>query len=391
VSSTRAGLTTKYRWTILAAGVFAQASYSAILLGLPGIAPEVQDRYRLSLPQLGVVLAAVNFGSIVTLLLWGLLADRIGERRVIAAGLFGCAGALAAGAYTTTFAALVGALAAAGALGAGTNSASGRAVMGWFGPEERGLALGIRQTSVPLGGAIAAGALPALATYVSLRAAFLGLGVGCVAAATAGAALIRAEPSGDLGELGRPLHDARMWRLCTASSFYVITQIALVGFVVVFLHNHRGTSTAAAAGVLAAIQVLGGVMRIVIGSWSDRVRARVRPLRTVALVLTAAMALTTAASEAPLWLVIPALLAAGTFALSWNGLSFTAAAELAGRRSSGAAIGLQQTFLSGGSILAPIAFAGLVRHGSWRIAFAAAAVSPLAGYFLLSPLSERRS
>ena len=114
-------------------------------------------------------------------------------------------------------------------------------------------------------------------------------------------------------------------------------------------------------------------------------------MRNVALALAATMALTTAATQAPLWLVIPALLAAGTFALSWNGLSFTAAAELAGRRSSGAAIGLQQTFLSAGSIVAPIVFAVLVHYASWRIAFAAGAVSPLAGYLLLSPLSERRS
>ena len=76
--------------------------------------------------------------------------------------------------------------------------------------------------------------------------------------------------------------------------------------------------------------------------------------------------------------------------MSWNGLSFTAAAEAAGRRRSGAAIGLQQTWLSAGSIVAPIAFAAIVHAWSWRVGFAVAAGSPLAGYALLSPLSERR-
>jgi MFS family permease len=82
---------------------------------------------------------------------------------------------------------------------------------------------------------------------------------------------------------------------------------------------------------------------------------------------------------------------AGTLAMSWNGLSFTAAAELAGRARSGAAIGLQQTWLSAGSIVAPIAFAAIVHTWSWRVAFAVAAASPVVGYALLSPVSERRS
>jgi sugar phosphate permease len=380
----------RYRWTILAAGVFAQASYSAILLGLPAFAPELQHRYGLSLTQVGVVLAAVNFGSIATLLLWGIVADRIGERAVIATGLVGTAGALVAAGLTSSFAGLVLALAVAGGLGAGTNSASGRAVMGWFAPEERGLALGIRQTAVPLGGAIASGLLPALATHVSVRSAFDALAIGCFAAAVVGWALLHSEPTGDLGEIGRPLRDARVWRLCFGSTFYVLTQISLVSFLVLFLHTHRGASTATAAGTLAATQVFGGVTRIVAGGWSDRLHARVVPLLRIALALALAVAVTTALLDASRWLLLPALVLAGTLSLSWNGLSFTAAAETAGRARSGAAIGLQQSFLSAGAIVAPITFATVVHHGSWRIAFALAAVSPLVGYAVLSPLSERR-
>ena len=94
--------------------------------------------------------------------------------------------------------------------------------------------------------------------------------------------------------------------------------------------------------------------------------------------------------DASLWIVVPALVVAGTFALSWNGLSFTATAEAAGPARSGAAIGLQQTFLAGGSIVAPIAFGAVVHHASWRTAFALAALSPLVGYAALSPLDERR-
>ena len=389
MSSTPARLP-NYRWTILGAGVFAQAAFSAILLGLPAIAPAIQDRYHLSLTQVGVVLAAISVGSLATMLLWGIVADRIGERAVIAIGQTGTAAALVWAGYASSYRELVGALAVVGALGAGVNAASGRAVMAWFGEEERGLALGIRQMATPLGGAVAAVVLPALDQHISLRAAFDGLAAACFGAAVIGAIVLRAEPSEDHSVLARPLRDPRVWRICTASTFYVATQISLLGFFVLFLHGDRGVSTGVAAGALAVTQVLGGIARIAVGRLSDRLRMRIVPLRWVALGLALTVGITSALVDAPVWIVVAALVVAGTFGLSWNGLSFTAAAEAAGRARSGAAIGLQQTFLSAGAIVAPIAFATVVHQASWRVAFVLAALSPLVGYALLSPLAERR-
>jgi sugar phosphate permease len=392
VSSTPAGRRSRYRWAILAAGVVGQASFSAILLGLPAIAPQIRHGYGLTLTQVGVVLAALNFGLLLTLLPWGIVADRIGERAVLAAGLTGCAAALVLAGFTSSFAGLVAALAIAGALGGGTQSASGRAVMSWFGRDERGLALGIRQTAVPVGGAIAAVVLPTLSSHFSLRAAFFGLAIGCALGAVVGTVILRSEEASDEPheEHAPPLRNPAIWLLCVGSTFYVATQISLIGFLVLFLHEERGVSIAAAAAVLAVTEILGGIARIVVGRWSDRLSARIRPLRWIALLLAAAVAASTLLLRTPLWLLIPALVAAGTLGLSWNGLSFTAAAEAAGRRRSGAAIGLQQTFLSGGGIVAPIAFAAVVHAASWRTAFALAAVSPLAGYAVLSPLREPR-
>ena len=370
--------------------MLATAANSAVLLGLPAIAPALRNEYELTLTQVGVVLAALNFGALATLLLWGIVADRIGERTVIAVGQTGAAAALVWAASTSSYGALVAALSLAGALGAGVNAASGRAVMGWFDEDERGFALGIRQMGVPLGGAVAAGALPLLNAQISLAAAFDGLAIGCVVSAVIGAALIRVEPEEGHSLLARPLRNARIWRICTASTFYVMTQISLLGFFVLFLHDRRGVSTAVAAAALAASQVLGGASRIAAGRWSDRLRARIVPLRKVALALALSLGAVTLLVEAPLAILVPALVLAGAFGLSWNGLSFTAAAESAGRARSGAALGLQQTFLSAGSIVAPIAFGALVHYASWRTAFGLAALSPLVGYALLSPLAERR-
>ena len=61
---------------ILAAGTFAQSSFAALAVGLPALAPALRTHYGLTLGEIGVVLGSVGFGMLLTLLPWGLLADR---------------------------------------------------------------------------------------------------------------------------------------------------------------------------------------------------------------------------------------------------------------------------------------------------------------------------
>ena len=371
---------------MLAAGTAAQTSFSAVTIGLPVLAPALRDAYGLSLFRVGIVLDSVWIGTMLTLLPWGLLADRLGERLVLAVGLGGCGAALIAVAHADSFTQLVVLLALAGAAGASVNSASGRAVMQWFPASERGFALGVRQTAIPLGGLVAAIALPAL----GLRSAFIFLAALCFAGAIFGSAVIRErEAAEDVLEprgLRTTLRDARLWWLCGGSSLYVVAQIAVTGFVVLFLHDERGFSPGEAAAVLGGIQVLAAALRIGTGRWSDVLGSRIVPLRLVGLASSVTLALAAAVLDAPATVLVPAFVLAGGFAMSWNGLSFTAAAELAGRGRSGAAIGMQQTALSAAGAVVPPAFAALVAATSWRVGFALAAVFPLVGVQLLRPL-----
>lgn len=379
----------RYRWTILALGTGAQTAYSAVFLGIPVLAPALQNEYDLDLTQVGLAIAAANGGSIFTLLAWGLLADRVGERSVLGAGLAGCAGGLLVAAFAPSFAVLVLALALAGAAGASVNAASGRAVMSWFGRDQRGFALGIRQTALPIGGLLAALVLPPVAAAGGVRAGLTVLAAGCLAAAIAGASGLREAPHGEeeLKDIGHPMRDPRMWRLSIGSGFVLAAQISILSFLILFLHQERGLSTAAAAGVFAVIQALGAVLRIVSGRWSDRVQARIAPLRRLALALAATLAAAAVLLSAPLAILIPVFVAAGALSLSWNGLSFTAAAELAGRARAGAALGFQQTALAITSAAAPPAFAVVVESGSWSLAYGLAAAMPIVGIAVMRQLS----
>lgn len=380
----------RYRWTILGVGVAAQAALSAVTMGLPALAPTLRDTFGLSLAQVGLVLASVNWGSVLTLLAWGALADRIGERTVIAVGLAGGSVTLAGATLISSFGGLLAALALTGALAASAASASGRAVMGWFTRSERGFALGVRQMAVPLGGAAGALALPLAVHFGGLDAALWLLAGGCAAGAGAAALWIREPPPAPPGrpavEAPPPLRDRRVWRLAAGSALIVCAQVALLAFVTLFLHDRRGLSPGAAAGVLASIQVGGGLARLAVGRRSDRRGRRIAPVRRLAACTALAVLAVAALTDAPLPLLLPVLLLAGVLAMSWNGLAFAATAELAGRAQAGTALGLQGTILRLPQAGMAVAFGALVAASSWAVAFAALAALPLAGSMLLRPL-----
>jgi sugar phosphate permease len=372
---------------VLAAGTFAQTTYSAIWFGVAVMAPALRDREHLSLAQTGLLLSSSLVGSLVSLLLWGLATDRVGERVVLVAGLALCGGGLIAAAFAHGFWPLAGLIAFAGMTGASVQSASGRAVLHWFPLRQRWLALAIRQTAIPISGFLTALVLPHVG---GIRNGFVVLGVACLAGAAVGGLVLREGPEHDRvasGELGMsPLRDRRIWRLSIGSSLLLAPQLCVAGFAVLYLHDHRGMSPGGAGAVLAVMQALAVAGRISAGRWSDVRATRLRPLRAIALAVGGLVVLTTALLDAPLSLLLPVLVVTGALAMSWNSLSFAAAIELAGRGRSGSAIGLQQTLLNVPSTAYPGLFGALVAASSWRVGFAVVAIFPLVGWRVLRAL-----
>ena len=385
--------TTRYRWVVLGVGTAAQATVAAAMFSVAVLAPQLKAHFHLSIAQTGIALAALGIGMTPTLLPWGLLADRVGERIVLPLGLATGAVALACAGIARNYEELVILLVAAGALSASVNAASGRAVMQWFDRSQRGLALGIRQANVPLGGLVAALALPPLADAAGLGWAFFAVAAACAAGALAGAVFVRSPVHRAAAESlpplrSRPLRQRSIWLISWGSGLVVVGQVATMSFTVLFLHDGRGFSTSDAALVLAAAQVLGAALRIAAGHWSDSFGSRIVPLRWLALGVTAGLVLIGASAQAPAWILVPVLVLAGGIGLSWNGLSFVATAEMAGTAASGAALGFQQTFLGIAGIVAPIGFAALVSATSWRVAFIVSGLFPLLGWLAFRPLAS---
>jgi sugar phosphate permease len=383
-------VTSRYRWVILATGAVGAGAFSALRMGLPSLGPAVRGAYGLSLGEVGIAFAAVTGGGMLTLIPWGALTDRIGERPVMAAGLAGCAASLLGAAAATTYPTLLVALLAAGMFGSSATGASGRAVMGWFARGERGYALGIRQMALPMGGALASLTLPSLVDARGLDAAWVALAGLSASAALAAVVFMRDPPPAPSARPAPPspvpTRDARIWRLGAGGALLVCAQSSMLGFIVLFLHDARDVSAATAAAALGVLQIVGALVRIVAGRRSDREGLRIAPIRRIAARNAALLVAVGALAAAPGALLYPVLAVAAVSTMSWNGLAFTAAAEISGRARAGTAMSMQNTLISVGGVLAPTAFGVVVELTSWNAAYALLAVAPLAAFVVLAPL-----
>jgi len=370
---------------MLATAVLAQAAGTVFQSAPAFLIPLLHTQRGVPLAQAGLLASAPTLGLVITLVAWGALTDRVGERWVIAGGM--ALTALAAiGAVTASgYLGLGGFLLLGGAASGSTNAASGRVVVGWFRKERRGLAMGIRQMCQPLGVAVAAIAVPPLAASGGVAAAMMLPLVLTAALAALSAAVIvdppRPKRSG-ADASSRPENPYRgtatLVRIHLASALLVIPQFTVSIFGLVWLTADRGMSTTAAGIVVGVSQFVGALGRVAIGVLSDRVGSRLRPLRWVAWTAAAVMIVLALSELAPWWAGVAALIVAATVTVADNGLAYTSVAELAGPFWSGRALGTQNTgqFLAA-SIVGP-AVGGLITLVGYPLAFALVALAPVA-------------
>ncbi len=332
------------------------------------------------------------------MLAWGALADRIGERAVISAGLGVAAAAMVVTSFADSALAMGAGLAVAGVFGVSANAASGRAVVSWFRRDERGMALGLRHMSTPLGGAAAAALLPVAVDAGGLQAAFLAL-AGALAVGSLAAFLGLRRPPPEvapdvaaLAAVPRPgaLRDPAIWTVSLGSASVVLAQISLLSFIALYLHEERGWSVTAAALTLAAVQLGGAVARVAAGVWSDRSGSRLRPLRLIALWTAVTLAVATVLLGGPDALAAAGLAVAAVLSMAGNGVSFAAVAEMTGPDRVGTALGLQNTVLGVAVAVASPLFGAMAGLLSWTAAFAITSLFPLVGWWLLRGLEARQ-
>ncbi|WP_037181492.1 MFS transporter [Rhodococcoides fascians] len=369
------------KWVMLALGMLAQTSGAVFINGAAFLIPSLHEDRGLSLAAAGLVVAMPTVGIMLTLIAWGVLVDRIGEKLVLAIGLALTAAASFAAVFTTSVVVLGLCLLLGGMAAASANSASGRVVVGWFPPARRGLAMGIRQMSVPLGVAIGALLIPPIARDHGVGAALLVPAIICAVTAIACVGIIdpprpdraAAERAGLLANPYRT--SSQLWRIHSTSILLVVPQYVVWTYALVWLMSDRGWSAASAGILVTLTQILGAFGRIGVGALSDTLGSRMRPLRWVAVSTTVTMVVLAVTDWFDSPVSIAVMVIASVVTVAPNGLAFTAVAEVSGPYWSGRALGAQNTGQFIAASMVPPAFGALAAI-SFPLAFAVSSVFP---------------
>jgi MFS family permease len=386
----------EHRWKVLAAGVIANVSFSAAAAGIPTTAVWLRSGYRLDDAALGVALGAIGLGVAITELPWGVATDRWGDRPILLVGLAATTLALLAmaafmvpsAAFVPAFPWLLALMCVVGLAGGSVNGSSGRAIMRWFKEGERGLAMSIRQTAVPLGGGLGALLLPWLASIGGFRPVYGLLALMCAvsmglawrwlhdprdedtaARHTVSASGIQRDAGrdGDGSSSSSPLRDPMIRRIVLAIGLLCGPQFAVLSFATIYLHDVAGVGIAGTTFAMVAVQLGAMILRVWSGRYTDlhgNRRGYVRTVVLIAVAAFAALALATAAG-APAPLLIAAIIAAGVTVSAWHGVAYTELATLAGPARAGTALGMCNTMVYLSLFLAPLSIPHVLAASSW--------------------------
>ena len=365
---------------MLGLAMAAQATTCMYLFGIAYLLPELRDAFSVTLAQATLLVVAPGVGLMATLILWGAVADRYGERLAMSIGLGGAGVLVAAVPLVDSVTAVGVLLMTAGAAGAAVNAGSGRIILGWFPANRRGVAMGARQMALPIGLALAAATLPPLAERYGFGRALLLPAFSALAVAVLIAVFVTDPPRPDTDvttPAGSPYRTMPIWRVHASSGLLVVPQLVVATFALVYLVDEYGWPPARAGALIAVVQIAGASTRLLAGLWSDRVASRLRPMRLLAYVNAATMAGLAVAALAGSSVAVAALVVCAVITVSGNGLAFTAVAELAGRAWAGRALGAQNTVQGVAATVTAPAFAVVITQTSYSAAYALAAVFPL--------------
>jgi len=377
----------------------AQSFGTMATMTLPAVAPKVAETYGISSSLIGYQISILAAAMLVSLTLGSQLSVRWGACRVQQGGL----SLLVAGSFVAILphaAFLFGSALALG-LGYGLLTPSASHLLARFAPpKRRNLIFSLKQTGVPLGGVGAAAITPAVALVFGWQWALAGNAV-----VLCGLVLLlqRARPQWDddrdpAARIGtNPFADvAEIWRhqalrlLSIAGGGFVIVQICLSTFTVVFFAEEVGFGLIEAGIVLTASQVGGVAGRVFWGWLADRMRSCFGALTVLAVVMLVACLLAYfIASGWPILAACALFFIVGSTASGWNGAFLAEVARLTPRPLISRMTGGSLAYVNVCKMLGPIAFTNVyLASGSYALAFALLAVP--AGVGLACVVAARR-
>ena len=334
-----------HRWSLLALLTSAYGLGAFGMLGVSPLSPALMQGFALSRFEVAFIVPSVYVGGLLFSLPGGHLADQWGVRPTLLGALaLGGIGLLAA-ALAPHFVVFLLCLVIAGSGWSVVNPVLGKAIVDLFSLTERGIAMGIKQMGLTLGGGVSALVLPAIAVRWGWRVAVAVCAVAMTAPVVFAWLPLRAlarprdeTPEGDGVRMDwwwtrRPA----LLVLFAAGVVLGMLQSAVLAYLPVFSVQALGFSPVGAGVLIAAAQIGGAVARLGLGIASDRWSSGRRPPW---LMLTSVLGAITflVYAWAPTAEPVPAALlafVAGIGAHGWVGIYFIISAEAGGAGRSG--------------------------------------------------------
>ena len=373
----------------IAMTIAVQSLASMAILVPTVLAPVAASELGVQASRIGILVAFMYFVAIVTGLICDALIVRFGPVRVfefavvlVAVGLVSGFG----GSLGVVF--LLGTLAGA-ALGL-VNPASSTILLQVSPPRYRSLIFSIKQTGVPLGGAIGSVLIPALVQTMHWREALLILGVG---SAFVLIVIVPFRSTYDrdrnphqrirLSAIGSPIAEIlsrhELLTLALTSAVYSAVQMSCITYLMLYLIVELGYSLVLAGLVFSVAQVMGIIGRPVWGVVADRFQAPRQLLAGLGIAM--GFCGLAAASFTPAWPVaaIVAVCAAyGASVVGWNGVFLAEVARIAPPGKVGTVTGGVMLFNFSGAVLGPPVFGAILGFtGSYALGFLFIALLPL--------------
>src|SRR5579864_4552206 len=179
------------RYFVLALFTISMVAGAMLYGGTGAIVPYVGGSFGLGHAQLGLIATALTLGGLFTVPLSGTLCDRFGDKAMLLESGLLMGGAMIAAALFPNYFWLLACLFLYGAGYAASNPAGTHAILAFFAPTQRGLAMGIRQTGMPVGGALGGLLFAGVGSHYGYGGALIAGGAIVLVVCTASALLYR--------------------------------------------------------------------------------------------------------------------------------------------------------------------------------------------------------
>lgn len=373
-----------YMWVVLGLAVIAQMAGSFVSQGIYILIPIWKTDFNLSHAAAALVVTVMNGTQILSMIGLGRATDRYGERSVLSLAMT-CMGlaAIAAAIFASSYIVLLCFIGLIGMLYAALQPGGTRVILRWFPPQQRGLAVGLRQAAVPLAMSIAAFILPLLAASWSWRTAVVVQGVISIAGGVFFWLFYR-EDAEDLSagkkarqmpfrELVRVLgQDRAFWPVVLAGVAMSALQFSFITGAILFMANHFGIGLLLSASLFGVTQIIGIPGRVLLPTIIDRFWPGRREQClgwTMIVFATAIICYALLPAETPRWLLYGLLAVIGFFGIGWYSLFVLQVAEISPKTAVASTLGLANTLCLLAMAVGPFIFGSIVDIAGYRTAW----------------------